>query len=137
MVEDKKTADRSDESGSGRLRSPAYPVINLETAVKRASEFYDKEHRNSAHPTVALKHWGYNDPKNSYAARVLAALKQFDLMKEVGAKVQLSDLALRIILDKRPESAEREAALKEAALSPKIHTSLRAVWTDSLPTDHN
>jgi hypothetical protein len=119
------------------LRSPAYPVVNLETAVKRAMEFYNLEHRNSANPAVALKHWGYDDPKNSYAARVLAALKQFGLMKEAGTKVQLSELALRIILDKRPESTDRDAALKEAALSPKIHASLRAAWTDSPPTDHN
>ena len=31
-----------------RMRSPAYPYINLETAIKRAKEFYEKEQRNAA-----------------------------------------------------------------------------------------
>lgn len=131
----KKVADESDESG-GRLRSPAHPIVDLKVALEKADEFYRLERRNAANPSVVLKHWGY-EPKNSKAARVLAALKQFGLMRETGEKVQISDLALRILLDKRQDSPERQAAIREAALRPKIHASLKAEWPETLPTDEN
>jgi hypothetical protein len=56
-------------------------------------------------------------------------LKAFGLMKELergqaGRTVQLTDLALRILLDTRPNSLERDAAVKEAALRPRIHAEL-------------
>src|SRR5579862_7484900 len=44
-----------------RMRSPAYPYINLEAAIKRAQEFYNKEQRNAAPLKVAVKHWGYEE----------------------------------------------------------------------------
>jgi hypothetical protein len=50
-------------------------------------------------------------------------------------KVQLTDEARRLILDTRAESPEREAAIKQAALNPKIHAKLWKKWGAEIPPD--
>ena len=119
-------------------RSPAYPSINLAAAIKRAEEFYRHEVRNPASFNVAATHWGYK-PTSSGALLTAAALKSFGLMNELesasGRTLQLSPLGLRIVADKRPDSADREAAIKEAALKPKIHAAIWRKWNGTLPSD--
>jgi hypothetical protein len=121
-----------------RQRSPAYPFINLEAALKRAKEFYDKEGRNAVNIKVAAKHWGY-DEKSSGGLQTTATLLSFGLLQDEGAgekrKLQLTQNALRILLDTRPESPERAQAIKTAALAPKIHQQIWSKWGNSLPSD--
>jgi hypothetical protein len=123
-----------------RVRSPNYPAINLEEAIKKATEFYNYEKRNSANVEIAMKHWGFK-PTSSGGMVTLAALNSFGLLSDSGAgkqrKVQLTELALKIILDERSQSVEREAAIKQAALMPKIHASLWNKYHTSLPSDEN
>lgn len=122
-----------------KLRSPSYPSIDLGTAVKRAEAFYEKEKRNAAPLRIAAQHWGSNE-KSSAALQAVAALKSFGLLSEAeGAdrRVQLTELALRIILDKRDASAEREQAIKKSALLPKMHQTLWSKYGESLPSDEN
>lgn len=126
--------------GGRRLRSPGYPGIDLQNALRRAWEFYTQEKRNAANIGVAVEHWGFK-PKSSGGLVAVAALKAFGLLGDTGSgkgrKVQLTELALRILLDKRPDSAERDAAIKEAALRPKIHAALWAKYLADLPSDDN
>ena len=114
---------------SKKKRSPAYPGINLAQAIRRTSEFYEAEHRNPASFVAAAKHWGYG-PKSGGALVAVAALKSFGLLAEIDSAkdrtFQISPLGLRIVADKRPESKERDEAIKEAALRPKIHSDLLA-----------
>ncbi|MGA9061104.1 MAG: hypothetical protein WB341_05480 [Terracidiphilus sp.] len=121
-----------------RQRSPAYPYINLETALKRAKEFYDKETRNAVNIKVAAKHWGYEE-KSSGGLQTAATLLSFGLLQDEGMgdkrKLKLTQNALRILLDLRPESRERAQAIKTAALAPKIHQELWKKWGTSLPSD--
>jgi hypothetical protein len=118
-----------------RMRSPAYPYINLETAIKRVREFYDKETRNPAPLKVAVKHWGYEE-KSSGGLQTAAALISFGLMKDEGTgkerKLKLTERALQILLDRRPDSEQRANAIRDAALSPKIHQQL---WRRFANTD--
>jgi len=121
-----------------RTRSPAYPFINLETALGRAKQFYDKEQRNAANVSVAMTHWGYtNDSSNG--AQTIAALTSYGLLGGEGMgnqrKVRLTQNALRILLDARPDSKERADLIKQAALSPKIHQQLWEKWSTALPSD--
>jgi len=119
-------------------RSPAYPAITLAQAIKRAEEFYKHEVRNPASFTAAARHWDYS-PTSSGALLTIAALKSFGLFIELeaasGRTVQLSPLGLKIVADKRPESPERDAAIKEAALTPKIHAKIWRNYNGSLPSD--
>jgi hypothetical protein len=123
-----------------RMRSPAYPYINLETAIKRAKEFYDEEQRNAAPLKVAVKHWGYEE-KSSGGAQTAAALISFGLLRDEGTgdkrKVKLTENALRILLDNRADSEDRAEAIRIAALTPKIHQQLWRKWGNNIPSQEN
>jgi hypothetical protein len=121
-----------------RTRSPAYPFINLEVAISRAKQFYEKEARNAANVNIAAKHWGFVEG-SSNGAQTAAALISFGLLQDEGTsekrKIRLTQNALRILLDTRPESKERAELIKQAALAPKIHQQLWAKWHTDLPSD--
>lgn len=141
MAEEKASASGSKEKANGaRLRSPNYPGINLEAAIQRAQKFWENERRNAANVTVAMRHWGFNKP-TSQSMVTLAAVKSFGLFQDSGRgenrKLKLSELALKIILDQRQVSPEREAAIKEAALKPPMHGKLWSRWGAQLPSDEN
>lgn len=122
-----------------RERSPSYPGITLETALERAQRLYDTERRNAAPADTILQHWGYA-PKSGAGMVALAALKKFGLLTDEGMGShrlgRLTDLALKIIRDHRPDSQERAEAIQEAALAPGIH---RELWeryrAEGLPSD--
>jgi hypothetical protein len=118
-----------------RRRSPSYPAIDLEAAIDRALALYRAEGRNVAPNDAILAHWGYS-PKSGPGFGTLGALKRFGLLQAEGpGKSRLSDLALRIILDDREQSPEYDEALKEAALTPKIHREIWEKYQDGLPSD--
>jgi len=121
-----------------RHRSPAYPGINLQQAIKRACEFYDKENRNPASFKAAANHWNYSE-KSSGALVTCAALKSFGLLDELesphGRTFKVSSLGLKIVADKRPDSPERDAAIREAALRPKLHAEIWRRYNGRLPSD--
>jgi hypothetical protein len=121
----------SEDSKRKRLRSPAYPFINLETAIKRARTFYEKDGRGASPLTVAAKHWGY-EAKSSGSTQTAAALMSFGLMVDEGTgdkrKVKLTANALKILLDNRADSTEKAALLKQIALTPKIHQQVWSKW---------
>ena len=123
---------------SSRTRSPAYPAIDLQTAIERAAVVWDHEQRNAAPLEVLAAHWETN-PKSSTCLLAIAALKRFGLMEEVEGEaraLKLTPLALNIILHEK-DAPEREALLKRAALEPKIHRELWDKYNGSPPSDAN
>jgi hypothetical protein len=123
-----------------RVRSPAYPALNLKAAIEKAYDFYRAEGRNSAALPVTLQHWGYS-PRSGSGLKALAALKSFGLAEVTGTgdgqRIKLSDLALRIILDDREDSADRAKAVATAALRPRIHNKLWQLWGGEMPSHGN
>lgn len=121
-----------------RVRSPAYPGIDLEEAIQRAEVIRQQENKNEAPVDAILSHWGYN-PKSGTGLVVLSALLKFGLIADSGSganrKARLTPLALKILLDDRPESEDRLAALREAALLPSIHKELWDKYQHTLPSD--
>lgn len=115
-------------------RSPRFPFISLEKALERAARFYAKEKRGSAPFAAAAEHWSYS-PSSSGALQTFAALKSYGLLDGAHKSVRLSDLALRILLDKRDDSTEREQLKRQAALSPSIAADINNKWPDGLPSD--
>ncbi|MBK7532024.1 hypothetical protein [Piscinibacter sp.] len=69
----------------------------------------------------------------------MAAMKSYGLMVDEGSgaerRLRLTELALRIVLDTRPDSAERGEMLRRAALSPNVCSEVHANWPDGLPSD--
>ncbi|MCX6975893.1 MAG: hypothetical protein NTZ94_16700 [Verrucomicrobia bacterium] len=123
-----------------RLRSPNYPALDLGTALAKVRVLHERERRGSVNARIAIRHWGYSE-KSSGGQTALAALKAFGLITDNGEgparTVQVSDLALRILLDTRPNSSERRESIQRAALSPKIHAQVWADLEGNLGSDDN
>src|SRR6266508_795214 len=117
-------------------RSPAYPAINLPTAIARAKEFYNLEKDSWTNVSVAVGHWGYKDT-SSPGHRIISSLKQYGLMEEQEDKtgqdrlVRLTQRAKEIILDDRPDSQERLENIRNAALRPTIFKTLWEKYKDA------
>ena len=119
-------------------RSPSFPAINLETAIRRARELYERERQ---HPTPIEKivhHWGYKGMTGP-ANLSVAALKKFGLMTDEGKGTErrgrLTHLAVDIIAN--PDQRARAAAIKQAALMPSAHRELWGRYGNTLPSDAN
>ena len=123
-----------------RVRSPSYPALNLETAIERARDIYDNEKRHAAPVAVVAKHWG-TTITNSSGLRGIAALKQFGLIVEEGSgddrHVRLTDRALDILIPQSRNSPDQQQAIRDAALSPKIHKKLWDHYRGHLPSDES
>lgn len=124
-----------DELKPKRPRSPSYPVIDLEKAVQRAEVIYEKDGKHLAPVDTIIAHWGYS-AKGGRALRQVAALKKFGLIEEEGSQadrqIKLTQLGLYIVV---PDSPERAASLRKAALLPTIHKDLHDKYGDGLPSD--
>ncbi|MEK7280975.1 MAG: hypothetical protein AAB037_01310, partial [Chloroflexota bacterium] len=79
--------------------------------------------------------------KSGNGLLTLAALIKFGLLATEGSgkerKARLTNLARKIILDDRPNSPERDAATREAALNPAIHKEMWGKYKNELPSDDN
>jgi hypothetical protein len=130
--------DELTESRKAKERSPNFPFISLQAALDRAQVFYAQEKRGSAPLPVAAEHWGYR-PSSSGALQTAAALKSYGLMIDEGAgsnrKLKLTDLALRILLDMRPDDTDRKRYMRQAALTPSVCAEIYGKWPDGLPSD--
>jgi hypothetical protein len=128
------------EHKASRVRSPAYPAFDLKTAIDKARTIYRHEKRAAAPVGVVTKHCGL-DISSSSGLRLIAALKQFALAVEQGSgedrKIQLSELALDILIAPSDDDPKRIAAIKRAALSPKLHRKLWEHYNGELPSDGN
>jgi hypothetical protein len=131
-IKNDKTMDDSETSSRRKVRSPSFPFIGLREALERARAFYEAEQRNAARPETAAAHWGYS-PKSSGGKQTIAALRAFGLL-EGDTLVKLSGRALRILLDEREGSEDRDRLLKQAALLPPLHSRLWERYGPELPS---
>jgi hypothetical protein len=124
--------DTSKETAGQRDRSPAFPVIPLETALGKLAEFQGHYRRTPARPEKVGEAWGIK--AKAYADRVAAALRYFGLLEYQGAgkerNVIVSEMGQKY-LRAQQEELKREI-IKAAALQPK---QMAKHWNDwgSLP----
>jgi hypothetical protein len=109
--------------------------------LERAEVFRVAEGGRPKHfsPTAsACTAWGLG-AKTGPALQTIAAMGHYGLFEFEGSgdnrAVRLTDLALNILLDKQPVSAERDALVAQAALKPAIHAELWQKWQATLPSD--
>lgn len=134
-----ETQSKASDDKVGGIRGPAYPYVNLERAVEKASIIAEKgAARQKMPPETFYKLWGMG-AKSSGSRQTMAALNYYDLVEYVGRgndrKVQLTELALRIVLDKQPNSNARRDAIQRAALEPQIFRELHDRYAPFLPDD--
>lgn len=127
-----------DEEKRASGRSPAYPFIPLNKALRRADELRKAIGKNETRVASAMNHWGYAS-KSSGGIQTVAALKHFGLISDSGAlaerRVKLTDMALRILLDQRGDNPEKQGWIQKAAITPKLHKELWDKWGADLPVD--
>lgn len=131
-VEDKAQTDKAK-----KFRSPQFPFISLEKAVARARDFEGQYRQHDARVASAAKTWGYAE-KSSGGVQTIAALVAYGLMEDEGSldnrRLKLTPLAATILKDTRAGAAP--AALKTAALKPKVLADLWLTWGAGRPPDH-
>lgn len=117
-------------------RSPSFPFITLTKGVDRARELYIAARRHDIRLPDAAAAMQYA-AKSSGAAQTLAALISFGLVEDNGSgdgrKFRITDLAFKILEDQRPGA--RDAALAEAALTPKLIAEYADRWGAERPAD--
>jgi hypothetical protein len=130
------TDDQPDLERARKERSPSFPFISLERAIERLKEMADAHKRNPARMFTVGRAWGYG-PRSSGLLQTVAALKAFGLTEDLGARperrIQISDLGWRILQDARPGA--REAAIREAAVSPRLIAEYAGKWIPDRPSD--
>jgi hypothetical protein len=121
-----------------KVRSPNYPGYSLDRCIKLVGILYENFKRTSSAIEVATKSIGFSS-KSSSGMQVMASLSYYGLINIEGTgadrRVSVSDLAFKIIFDKRPESTEREAAIKEAALNPALFKKIKEFYGNQIPND--
>jgi hypothetical protein len=105
-----------------RSRSPNYPQIGLREAIQRVSGVYKHDYQARLTRDVAAERLGYSG-LNGKSLAVLAALGKFGLLEGRGEETRVTDLAVRVLAFP-PGSAERRAALEEAAGRPELFAEL-------------
>jgi len=117
-------------------RSPAYPAINIETAIQRARQLYDSVRQHKVPVSTIVNYWHYKS-LNGPASQTLAALVKYGLVDDEGTgparKAGVSSRG-HIILA-HPDEAARKAAIREAAVRPGINRELWEQYGNDLPPD--
>lgn len=130
------TDQQEDGDKARKERSPSFPFISLKKAVDRLKEMADAHKRNQARMITVGATWGYG-AKSSGLVQTVAALKAFGLIDDLGGgadrKLQVSDLGWRILQDARPGA--REAAIREAAVKPRLIAEYLNQWVPDRPSD--
>jgi hypothetical protein len=122
------------DGGSSKHRSPNFPAMALADAVQKVRTIYGQDRRTPTSAAVMLSHLGYGKNVSGSAGRVLAALKQYGLLDEVGDNLRVSDAAFRIF-SLSDGSPERVTAIKECARKPRIFREVLEEYPDGLPSD--
>jgi hypothetical protein len=121
-----------------KTRSPNFPLVTLERSLSQAKTLLDKYSRNPIAWEVGIKALGY-ELTGSRGKQTMAALGYYGLIRVesagAGKKIAISELAFKIIEDKRAYSPERDSAIREAALNPPIFQKLIEQYPKGLPAD--
>ena len=118
-----------------RDRSPAFPVISLETALGKLAEFEAHYKRTPARPEKVGEAWDIK--AKAYADRISAALRYFGLLKYQGSGKDRSIIVSedgRKYLRAQQDDLKREIA-KAAALRPKQIAKHWNDWGADRPAD--
>src|ERR1035437_843339 len=116
-------------------RSPNFPVITLEEAIKYIGLFFSENKRAGVSKLSTLKSLGFKG-SHGQSLGVLSALKKYNLVKEENDNYSLTPEALTILLAN--DEKRKEEMIKECALRPGIYASLWEKFSKTgLPSDNS
>lgn len=114
-------------------RSPGYPMISLDEAVQKAKTLWDKDKNNYIPLAAAYEHLGYKS-QGGYAARIIAALKKFELISEKQNAIKLTEEAVDLALHNKSDESYIEI-IKKLALKPAIYEKIFNKYNGIIPSD--
>jgi hypothetical protein len=121
---------------SKKERSPSFPFIGLTKALERARAVYANARRHEVRMMDLAAAWDLG-VKSSGTLQTVAALLAYGLLEDQGTgetrKFKITDLAFKALEDQRP--GQREAALVEAAMKPRLIAEYIEKWKDGRPAD--
>ena len=124
-----------DTPQKARERSRRYPFIPLSKALDRAQELKDANGLHAARAQNVVAAWGYSE-KSSGGRQTIAALIMYGILSDFGSgqdrKLQLTEIAQRFLIDKRPEV--RADAIRKMALEPEVMNVLWNAWGSPPPS---
>jgi len=115
-------------------RSPGYPLISLEEAIQKAKILWDKDKDNYIPLAAAYEHLGYRST-GGYAARIIAALKKFELISEKQDAIKLTEEAIDLAL-LNPSDERYNEIIKKLALRPSTYEKIFKKYNGNLPSDN-
>jgi hypothetical protein len=118
-----------------RKRSPRHPSMGLAEALELLRRLYSERGKALMSSDDAARAWGYKGI-NGASARMVAALRQYALLEDVGNDVRVSQVGLTILLEDEthPEYVD---AVKAAAEAPQVFQQIREEFADELPSDRS
>ena len=106
----------------GGTRSPRYPSIGLEDAVKKVQMLYNADQTAGSPVDTAVKHMGFKS-RSGPASTAIAALKRFGLIESRGGRIVPTKRAVSILL-LPSEDKRRSEALQDACMEPTLYREL-------------
>jgi hypothetical protein len=126
--------DTNEISGQ-RDRSPAFPVVSLETAIGKLTEFEVHFKRTPARPEKVGEAWSIKT--KAYVDRISAALRYFGLLEYQGAgkdrSIVVSEEGRKYLRAHQEET--KQQVIKAAALRPKQLAKFWDEWGGDRPAD--
>lgn len=117
-----------------RMRSPNFPGLSLEEAVKFVKPIWDKNRRVLIAREVAAKDLGYAG-LTGRSLKVLGAMNQYGLIEnKAGGQMRVSKLAEDILIG-YPEEVKR-AAVSEAGRTPTLFKEVYERFEGHVPSDN-
>ncbi len=115
-------------------RSPGYPMISLVEAIEKAIILYQKEGIGyMPREVAAIEHLKY-ETYGGYPARVIAALKKFNLISEKGKDIMLTQEAINLAVFE-PTSEDYKEIVRKIALKPAIYRRIYDDNDGTIPSD--
>ncbi len=116
-------------------RSPNYPFLSLEMAIEEIRKVHRADMRNRMSRQAVATHLGYLSLSGPALGK-LAALKAYGFLEGRGDELRVSHEAVIIIADDK-SSKERQHAIRNAALRPKLFRELYEYYEGRRPSEAN
>lgn len=117
-----------------RMRSPNFPALTLEEAMKLAGTLYSKVRKTTVDREVAAKELGYSG-LTGRSLKVLGALNQYGLIDNTSkGQCRVTELAEQA-LHGFPE-AEKMGAIQRAARSPALFSAIFDQFGEDVGSEH-
>lgn len=117
-----------------RMRSPNFPALSLEEAIKTAGELYSKIRKVTVDREAAAKELGYTG-LTGRSLKVLGALNQYGLIDNVSkgqcCVTELAEQALHGFPDE-----EKAGAIHRAARSPALFRAIYEEFGEQIESEH-